>query len=304
MKKVESQTKPPLTQQLRALEDRKSDIEAAIDAIQLPILGARQLKDLLRQVAQRNFRLDQPAPIDLIRFLIRRSHLEKIEFKTPRVETLYTWRTADPYQLMPTLRPNGYYTHMTALHLHGLLDQEPNSIYFNQEQPARSSLGHLEQARIDAAFQRQQRVTSARTTHRGKVYWLLNGKQTGSRGVVMMNAPSGAQIAATGLERTLIDIAVRPAYAGGTKSVLLAYRQAQPRVSIAKLSRTLRALNFVYPYHQSVGFYIEAAGNYADKAIRTFMNFQPFEFDFYLDYGMQSPAYSTKWRIHYPSNLT
>jgi predicted transcriptional regulator of viral defense system len=118
-----------------------------------------------------------------------------------------------------------------------------------------------------------------------------------------MKISSGIGIPVTNLERTLIDIAVRPAYAGGVNSVLSAYRLAQPNVSIRKLKKALRFLNYVYPYHQSIGFYIDMAGNYTNKAIQEFLTYDTFKYNFYLDYEIKEKSYSEKWRIYYPQDL-
>jgi predicted transcriptional regulator of viral defense system len=162
---------------------------------------------------------------------------------------------------------------------------------------------NLEQSRIDNAFKKKQRITTSRTNIEGKEYWLLNGKQTGNYGVVSLKVVDNIEIQVTDLERTLIDIAVRPAYAGGVKSVLEAYRLAQSKVSISKLTSTLRALNYIYPYHQSVGFYMETAGTYSLENLEEFLNFRPLDYDFYLDYEMKTPAYSSRWKIYYPEDL-
>ena len=286
------------------LESHKEEVEAIVNASVngYPLVN-RELKKILQNIINLKFYEGNIVIDDLKTFLVEESRLHKIAFQTPRTETLYIWDSIDKYTLLSTLRPNGYYSHLTAMHLHGLIDYEPESVFFNNEQSARLVGGNLEQGRIDNAFRKKQRITTARTNYEGKVYWLLNGKQTGNYGVVQIKTPDGVDVAVTNLERTLIDITVRPAYAGGIKSVLRAYQIAQPNISIAKLSKTLRSLNYVYPYHQSVGFYVEKAGNFSDKAIKEFLAFAPFQYEFYLDYEMQNPTYSQKWKLHYPSNL-
>jgi hypothetical protein len=78
------------------------------------------------------------------------------------------------------------------MHLHGLIDYEPESIFFNHEQSARLAGGNLEQSRIDNAFKKKQRSTTTQINYEGDVYWLLSRKQTGNYGVVQVKTPSGA----------------------------------------------------------------------------------------------------------------
>ena len=76
---------------------------------------------------------------------------------------------------------------------------------------------------------------------------MLSGKNTGRLGVVPMKISAGGIIDVTDLERTLVDLAVRPVYGGGVGCVLEAYRRAQPRVSVHKIVTTLRRLDHMYP---------------------------------------------------------
>ena len=58
----------------------------------------------------------------------------------------------------------------------------------------------------------------------------------------------------TTLERTLIDIAVRPFYAGGVAEVAKACEMAKNKeVSVNRLASMLTKMHFGYPYHQAIG---------------------------------------------------
>jgi hypothetical protein len=291
-------------QLLPILDFNKNALENSLDVANRPIWSSKEIKQYLRTQEVTPFLISSTSFTinDLIDYLIKYSHLQLIKFKTPRTEKLFIWRLCNKFDLFPTLRPKGYYTHQTALYFHGI-SQLSNSIYFNHEQPARPSTGNLDQSRIDNAFSKGQRLTSARTNHDGVEYWLLNGKQTGRYGVIIMKTADGTEVPVTDLERTLVDIAVRPAYASGVNNVLKAYRLAQSKVSISKLVDTIRALQYVYPYYQSIGFYVETSGVYSEEDIQLLLNFKPFQYDFYLDYKMLNPNYSEKWRIYYPKSL-
>jgi len=126
---------------------------------------------------------------------------------------------------------------------------------------------------------------------------------TGMLGVTQEQLqPEQIDIRVTSLERTLIDITVRPMYAGGVQEVIEAYKRASECVSIRRLASLLKKIQYVYPYHQAIGFYVEKAGCYDDAAIRVFGKL-PRKYDFYLDYEMEKVAYSTEWRLYYPQEL-
>jgi hypothetical protein len=95
---------------------------------------------------------------------------------------------------------------------------------------------------------------------------------------------------------------VRPFYAGGVFEVLKAFRLAHGKVSINKLTATLKKLNYKYPYHQAIGFYLEKAGVYKKPVINLLRKF-PIKYDFYLSYGMKDKDYSNKWRLFYPKGF-
>ena len=112
---------------------------------------------------------------------------------------------------------------------------------------------------------------------------------------------SGTKLRVTGLERTLIDLAVRPSYAGEVIQVLDAYRKAKNRVSIGTLLTTLKRLDYIYPYHQSIGFYLKKAG-YAKSQYNRLKNIG-LNYDFYLAYSLKDKDYDPEWRIFFPKSL-
>jgi predicted transcriptional regulator of viral defense system len=131
---------------------------------------------------------------------------------------------------------------------------------------------------------------------------MLNGMYTGNLGVIKMPGPDGETLSITNMERTLIDITVRPEYAGGIYEVLKAYRLAKDKVSINRLVAILKEINYVYPYHQAVGFYLEKAGVYKQSQLDLVQRFK-MKYDFYLMHKMKDYEYSQKWRLYYPKGF-
>jgi len=105
----------------------------------------------------------------------------------------------------------------------------------------------------------------------------------------------------TSLERTLIDITVRPAYSGGVSTVLRAFKLARNRTSVTKLIALLNKFNYIYPYHQSIGFYLKHAGY--TEADQLLAKLDGVKFDFYLCHGLKDPAFDPDWRVFFPRRL-
>lgn len=211
----------------------------------------------------------------------------------------YLLQGATAFEVALSLRGDSYLSHGSAVFLHGLTEQLPLRIYVNREQAAKPEpAGGLTQEALTRVFARPGRETSYVLSGPGYEVVMLNGKFTGNLEVGPLRGMEGEVLMVTKLERTLIDIAVRPVYAGGVFQVMEAYRAAKERVSVGVLLATLKKLGYRYPYHQAIGFYMERAG-YAEAALRRVEELGA-ELDFYLGHGLPNRAYSKRWRLHHP----
>ncbi len=186
--------------------------------------------------------------------------------------------------------------------LHGLAKLTQKTIYVNAEQSQKQSPGAaLTQEGIDRAFSGKQRQSNLIYSYDRLSVIMISGKHSNRLGVEEMAGPTAEIIQVTNLERTLIDIVVRPTYAGGAVQVLKAYKAAKDRVSVPRLLAVLKKLNYLYPYHQPIGFLMQQAG-YPDKDLAP-LHALGISHDFYLAHGMKQPEYSQYWRLFYPPNL-
>jgi predicted transcriptional regulator of viral defense system len=188
------------------------------------------------------------------------------------------------------------------MQVNNLTDQIPKSVYFNVEQPATGGGGSLTQGGIDRAFKGKCRVTNNVIKFRDLTIHKINGQNTARLGVTPVRMQDGSEIETTNIERTLIDIAVRPVYSGGISEVANAYRAAAEKVSGNRLATYLKSLNYTYPYHQVIGYYMDKAGNYSDSQMKR-IGAIPREFDFYLTYQTKNPVLDEKWRLYTPKGF-
>ena len=246
---------------------------------------------------------------DFIGFLENEFNLQHIvlNFPTYNVDRYSFKKDVSPYALASSLKEMGYLSHYSAMFLNGLTEQIPTSLYFNYEQnikenPARDT-NVLSQDMINIAFNGNARVTNQVAQYNEYKIYLLNGMHTENLGVVEVVPDDFATpFLTTCIERTLIDIAVRPFYSGGIHEVLKAYRMAAEYVSINKLSAFLEKINYIYPYHQAIGFYLEKSNAYNQKQINILKSFE-IKHDFYLTYNITNPKYSEQWKLFYPQDF-
>lgn len=208
----------------------------------------------------------------------------------------YLSSTASVFQIAISLMNKSYLSHYSAVFLHGLSTQIPKTVYLSFEQSRKDRERELEQPAIDSAFSKPQRKSNSTTLYEGYTILMHNSMYSNRAGIYTLN-----DLPTTNIERTLIDIAVRPDYAGGVHSVLGIYKNAIPRISINKLVAILDNLDFIYPYHQSIGFYLEKAG-VSDSKLKL-LSSKKKEFDFYLTYEISEKLYNSKWKLYYPKGL-
>lgn len=247
----------------------------------------------------------------VVSYLCRiREGLTEVHLEFPkRTVTRYVWGTESrPLELALSLGPQAYLTHLTAAAYHGLTDQSPKTICVNVEQTPKSNRGSrtdLAQEAIDRAFSKVGRVgTQVADIDEEWRVLQIQGSFTGALGVISKASPEGGLLRLTGLERTLVDAAVRPELVGGVASVLECYRRSREDLSVTKLASLCSKLAFIYPYEQVLGFYLELAG-VSPQLLRLFRR-EEFTLDFYTSRGipLAEREYSPRWRLYYPKGLT
>jgi len=239
-------------------------------------------------------------PQRLAKFLLREGLLLRAEFRSreyPRI-VRYLRGKPSPYELAVSLRRDSFVCHRTALMLHSL-EPPATTIYVNKEQGPKPAPEGITQEGINRAFKSGQRQSNYIFRYGGSQFVLISGKDTGKAGVVRCKGPQGEAVNATDLERTLIDIVVRPAYAGGLKRVFAVYKEVVSRIDVDHMIGLLQKFDYAYPYHQSIGFLLEQGGR-PERDCKRFKDFG-LKFDFHLDYGLKGPAYNRNWRLYHPS---
>jgi hypothetical protein len=281
----------------------KAEVEASFDQAGKTIYTSRDLQRMIGD-QRPSWHLSTVPVSAIVDLLQRESRLSIVKLASEEYgkEERWAWGSPSPFALALSLRASSYLSHGTAVYLHGLGQDIPATFFVNKEQGAKEQAGKLTQESLDRAFSSQPRQSKlVFADDAGRRYVVISGKFTDRLEVGEVTGPAEEALPATKLERTLVDIAVRPIYSGGVHKVLEAYRAAQGRASVNVLLATLKKLGYLYPYHQAIGFYLERAG-YGPRDLDLARR-PGFHFDFYLTHGIKNREYSSDWRLHYPRGL-
>ena len=251
-----------------------------------------------------------PAFIDamLDEGIVERQTLKARNGETIVLYAAHPLEEISPYELASAMFPRGYFCNLTAIYHHGLTDQVPNAVYICHETirtRGRKAAGMPPESRVRSAFIRPHRHTDHVINFQKHDVLILDRERGSDFGVVTVRknaspCPVGSRVAS--LERTLIDAVVAPHYNGGITSLPAYFKEAQNRLKTEDLLKIYRKLRFVYPYAQSIGFFLERTGM-REQAGQVREVYPP-RHRFYVDHSAkESWDYSERWMIHYPKGL-
>ena len=283
----------------------KKDIIKLFDSLEKNIFSYSDISEILSNNID-FWRLPQNTSIKKFIYLLQENtFLKSLKFQFPSFnKSLYIWRDGSLNKTLLSIKPNSYFSHYSAMFIHNLTDQIPKTYYLNIEQspkPRSPNNAILSQEKVDMAFLGSQRLSNNICKMNNYRVCILNGKNHNNLGVISINFDNEL-ISITDIERTLIDIAVRPEYAGGIYEVLKAYRNVKGKVSLNRIQAYLKQMDFVYPYNQSIGFYLSKSGVYSNQQL-SLLKKNPFKINFYIGHKLSNLKFDKEWNIYYPGNI-
>lgn len=230
---------------------------------------------------------------------------------TTVVRYIANYTYISPYEIALSLLSRSFLSHYSALYVNDLTLNKPKDIYINKEQSKKykGDSPMISQSRIDYAFSKKMRRTNMTYSFNyDNIYYkvhVLNSKNTNNTGIITKNVLGfSSPIRTTNIERTLVDVVVRPGYSGGTTEILEAFILAKNISDESKIWDYLKKFDYSYPYYKSIAFYMKYTGyDYKEVLKKRYGSDYRNDLIFYLDYQMINTHIEKEIGIYFPKIL-
>lgn len=249
---------------------------------------------------------------NFIRALLKEDVIQPYKFKAGNGKsiTLYSSAQIDgfsSYEIALGMFPKGYFCNLSAVYYQALTNQVPKTVYICTESNAKKNRANdeLTNSKFRRAFLKPHRHTKFIFESRGFDIVVIERIRGTDGGVAFSKSTTGllpmsARVA--GVERALIDAVVSPQYNGGISSIPDYFKHAGNKLDVSKLIGIYRELDFIYPYFQTIGFFLERTGM-PEMAETVRAEFNP-KNKFYIDHGAKAAwKYDNRWMIYYPEGV-
>ena len=287
------------------VKEAQTKIVAVLDEDGRRVFSPQDLIQLLDDHREDWWILSGITKSDFIKYLEQDLGLRKVVLAGPTHQQKfirYLWRDPSPIEVASSLRSTAYLCHSSAMFVHGLTDQLPKVLYVNYEQSVKpKSSGALTQDSIDRAFRGKQRESTFAFDYEDYKFILLSGKNTKRLEVHTKRLPQGGKVQVTSVERTLIDIAVRPNLAGGVRQVLDAYRNGRRSALGWQNRRHSQTARLRLPVPSGNWLLLRSSRGFQKQTDR--LRELGMEFKFYLTHGMREIEYNERWQLFHPKGM-
>lgn len=281
---------------------KKQEISSIIDRVPNQVLSRIEYEEVISEIKE-IWGLRSISRNDLKKFLLKEKFFiqDYIKISADHSSEIYYQPSSkiDFFDVAAVRSRGSYFSYYSAIYINNLTLQIPKQIYLTLERKSLDQNNNiLKQENIDRVFSKPPRVTSDKRNYKNFDINFINGQCQNLIGITKFRD----RYAVSDIERTLIDISVRPFYSGGITQVLEAFINAKDKLDTKKLIDYYSQLNYTYPYHQVIGFYLEKAG-YSKEIYNEFLNFDDLDFNFYLTYNILHKEFSKKWHLYYPKGF-
>jgi hypothetical protein len=199
----------------------------------------------------------------------------------------------DIYPFVYSFEKNGFFTMSTALKLQGLTDYKSSIIFYSHELTIKHNKKNtLQQEDIDKAFTKDYRYTKKIASYQDHRIVVLEPKHTNRIEVIDID---GFQVSS--INRALVEMIINIQYFRSYENLLEIFMPIKDHLNIEKVFLVLKTMDLIYPYFNSVGFFLEQLG-FSKQKLEIF-KLEMSELKFYFEKKRDSYQYDEYWQTHF-----
>lgn len=182
----------------------------------------------------------------------------------------------------------------TSLNIQGLSKYRNNFIFISKERTSRVEfdLKTLSQESIDNAFKKQARRTKALDQLNEYTIVLLETNYTNKYEIIDFDTYEISSV-----NRTFVGIISNIQYFQSPEVVIDLFKNIKDNLDIEKIYNVIEKFDFVYPYYQLAGYYLEEIG-YAKDELDKFYS-KKTELKFYTQKAKSYYHFNEYWNIYF-----
>lgn len=173
------------------------------------------------------------------------------------------------YDFVYSLERNGFFSMFTSLNIQGFTNFRDNFIFISKERMQRVNFSskNITQEAIDKAFSNKPRKTKAYNTIYNYNIVMLESNNTQGVGIINYNGYKVSSI-----NRAFVEIISNIQYSKTPYDVIGEFRKLKDKLDINEIFKIIEKFDFIYPYYQLAGYYLEKIGFLKEELSRFFNN--------------------------------
>ncbi|QKJ22432.1 hypothetical protein [Poseidonibacter lekithochrous] len=211
------------------------------------------------------------------------------------VKARYTLRKIfNIYDFTYSLESRSFFPMFTSLNIQGLSNFREKFVFVSKERSQRSDFKskNIKQDAIDNAFSKKPRMTQARDRINGFNVVMLESNNTEEIEIIQYG-----KYKVSSVNRAFVEVISNIQYFKSPEDVIEQFRKIKDQLDIDKIFDVIKKFDFVYPYYQLAGFYLEKIGVNKDK-LNIFYEMKS-TLKFYTVKNKEIYSFDDHWNIYY-----
>ncbi len=240
----------------RILEDVRNYGIFSFDHISM-ILENLKDKNLVQQSMSSSMLYSKLLEDGLISYTVTFRDIQKIRYTLDKEFNIYDFACS--------LENKSFFPMFTSLNIQGLSNYRNNFVFISRERKERNNFTSrsLTQDAIDKAFTSNPRRTKAHDVINGYNLVSLESNNTGGIGIINYK---GHRISS--INRAFVEIISNIHYFVSPGSVINEFKIIKNKLDIDEIFKIIEKFDFIYPYYQLAGYYLEEIGFLRDELFK------------------------------------